>query len=278
MIRTESNLYLKSSYFGKVFGLECIFNFRSLSVIVNSKLELPLIREMRQEEMRKNLTRLKGEVKADTTIGRSYPLFKFGMADWSAIATEELNGKSETRLNLALGAMIAGGEATASIYYNSNNPFSEKQQYYLWRYVNNDFAPMRQVMAGKIATNAISSIYNPVIGVQFTNTPTTYRRSFGSYTLSDKTEPGWIVELYVNNVLVDYVKADASGFFTFEVPLVYGNSIVKLKFFGPWGEERTREQNINIPFNFLPEKTLEYTVSAGIVEDSLRSRFSRAKC
>ncbi len=61
MIRTESNLYLKSSYFGKVFGLECIFNFRSLSVIVNSKLELPLIREMRQEEMRKNITRLKGE-------------------------------------------------------------------------------------------------------------------------------------------------------------------------------------------------------------------------
>ena len=88
--------------------------------------------------------------------------------------------------------------------------------------------------------------------------------------------PGGLWNLYVNNILVDYVKADASGFFTFEVPLVYGNSIVKLKFFGPWGEERTREQNINIPFNFLPEKTFEYTVSAGIVEDSLKSRFSRA--
>ena len=76
--------------------------------------------------------------------------------------------------------------------------------------------------------------------------------------------------------LVDYVKADASGFFTFEVPLVYGNSMVKLKFFGPWGEERVREQNISIPFNFLPVKTLEYTASAGIVEDSVGSRFSRA--
>ncbi len=276
LIRTESNMYLRSSYFGKVFGLECKFNFRSLSVTLISKLELLLIREMRQEEMRRNLTRLKGEAKADTTIGRTYPLFKFGMADWSAIATEEINGKAETRLNLTLGSMIAGGEATASINYNSMHPFTEKQQYYLWRYVNNDFKPMRQVMAGKIATHAISSIYNPVVGVQFTNTPTTYRRSFGSYTLSDKTEPGWIVELYVNNVLVDYVKADASGFFTFEVPLVYGNSMVKLRFFGPWGEERTREQNINIPFNFLPKKTMEYTVSAGIVEDSLKSRFSRA--
>ncbi len=276
LIRTESNLYLRSLYFGKVFGLDCIFNFRSLSVTVNSKLELPLIREMRQEEMRSNLTRLKGEIKADTTIGRTYPLFKFGMADWSAITTEEINGKTDARLNLSLGSMIARGEATANINYNTTDPFTEKQQFYLWRYVNNDFKPLRQVMAGKITSHAVSSIYTPVVGVQFTNTPTTYRRSFGSYTLSDNTEPGWIVELYVNNVLVDYVKADASGFFTFQVPLVYGNSIVKLKFFGPWGEERTREQNINIPFNFLPEKTFEYTVSAGIVEDSLKSRFSRA--
>jgi hypothetical protein len=275
LIRTESNLYLKSSYFGKVFGLECKFNFRALSVTVTSMLELPLIREMKQEEMRRNIARLKGDVKADSTVGRTYPLFRFGMADWSAVSSQEINGKSDTRLNLSLGSMIAGGEATASLYYNTTDLFTEKQQYYLWRYVNNDFAPLRQVTAGKIQTNAISSIYNPVIGVQLTNTPTTYRRSFGTYTLSDKTEPGWIVELYVNNVLVDYIKADASGFYNFEVPLVYGNSIVKLKFFGPWGEERTREQNISIPYNFLPEKTLEYTLSAGIVEDTLGSRFSK---
>ncbi len=276
LLRTESNLYLRSVYFGRVFGLDCVFSFRTLSVKVTSKLELPLIREMRLEEMRRNLTRLKGEVQADTNIGRTYPLFGFGMADWSAVASEEINGRSDARLNLTLGAMIAGGEATASLNYNTTDPFTEKQQYYLWRYVNNDFKPLRQVMAGKIATQATSSIYNPVVGVQFTNTPTTYRRSFGSYTLSDMTEPGWIVELYVNNILVDYVKADASGFYKFEVPLVYGNSMVNLKFYGPWGEERTKEQNINIPFNFLPQKTMEYRVSAGIVEDSLASRFSRA--
>lgn len=276
LIRTESNLYLKSLYFGKIFGLECKFNFRSLSVNITSKLELPLIREMKQEEMRRNIARLKGDIQADTIVGRTYPAFKFGMADWSVTSSQEINGNSDARVTLALGSMIAGGEATASLYYNSEEPFSEKQQYYLWRYVNNDFAPLRQVMAGKILTNSISTLFNPVIGVQLTNTPTTYRRSFGSYTLSDRTEPGWIVELYVNNVLVDYVKADASGFYTFQIPLVYGNSIVKLKFFGPWGEERILQKNIIVPYNFLPEKILEYTISGGIVEDTLRSRFSRA--
>lgn len=277
LIRTENDLYLKTGYFGSVFGLTSSFSFRNLNVTISSQLELPLIREMRLEEMRRNLTRLKGDVAADTTIGRTYPMFKFGMADWAVTAREEINGASDVRANLSLGAMIAGGEATASLNYSTSDPFSEKQQYYLWRYVNNDFSPVRQVMAGKIATQAFSSLYSPVIGVQLTNTPTTYRRSFGSYTLSDKTEPGWIVELYINNTLIDYVKADASGFFTFEVPMVYGNSIVRLKFYGPWGEERTREQNINIPFNFLPAGTMEYNVSAGIVEDSLASRFSKAR-
>lgn len=275
LIRTESNLFLKSQYFGKVFGMDCSFSFRSMSVKLTSKLDLPLIREMRQEEMRQNLSRLKGESKADTLIKRTYPVFRFGMADWSAISSQEINGKTDTRLNLNLGSMIAGGEATASLNYNTTDPFSEKQQYYLWRYVDNDYSLFKQAMIGKIATQATSTIFNPVIGVQFTNTPTTYRRSFGSYTLSDRTEPGWIVELYVNNVLIDYVKADASGFFKFEVPLVYGNSIIQLKFFGPWGEERVREQNINIPFNFLPEKTFEYKASAGFVEDSSLSRFSK---
>lgn len=276
MVKTETALYLKSNYFGQIFGLDCAFSFRSLSVMLTTKLELPIIKEMKLEEMRNNISKLKGEVKTDTIIGRTYPLFHFGMADWSVNNNQTIGGRTDTRLNLDLGTVIAGGEANIRLNYNNNTPFEEKQQQYLWRFVNNDRAALRQVMAGKISTQVTSSIFNPIVGIQLTNTPTTYRRSFGTYTISDITDPNWVVELYVNNVLVDYMKADASGFYKFEVPLVYGNSAVKLKFYGPWGEERVKEQNISIPFNFLPPKELEYTLSAGIVEDTLSSRFSRA--
>ena len=215
-------------------------------------------------------------MKADTVIDREFPLLHFGMADWSVNNSHLLGGRTDTRINLDLGTVIAGGEANIRLNYNNNTPFEEKQQQYLWRFVNNERAVLRQVMAGKIYSQVTSSIFNPIVGVQVTNTPTTYRRSFGTYTISDITEPNWVVELYVNNVLVDYMKADASGFYKFEVPLVYGNSAVMLKFYGPWGEARVQEQNISIPFNFLPPKELEYTLSAGIVEDTLSSRFSRA--
>jgi hypothetical protein len=277
LMRTENNLYLRMDYFAKVFGLEFVFNFRSLSAVVHTAVELPVVREMRQEAMRNNISRLKGEEKADTSIGRRYAAFRMGMADWSVITTQNIRGSNDTRLNLGLGTVIAGGETDILLNYSSHIPFAERQQYYLWRLANNDNRALRQVMAGKIATQATSSIFFPVVGVQFTNTPTTYRRSFGTYRLSDRTEPGWMVELYVNSVLVNYVQADASGFFTFEVPLVYGNTAVKLRYYSPWGEERFSERVINIPFNFVPQKQLEYTVSAGMVEDSVNSRFARAQ-
>ncbi|MRG48142.1 hypothetical protein GFS24_23685 [Chitinophaga sp. SYP-B3965] len=290
LIATATDLFMKTELFGSMFGLDCKFSFRSLSVNMRTKLELPAIREMREETMHRNISRLKGQLKADTVIRRSYPLFQFGMADWSVIASQRSKGVSDTRLGLSLGAILAGGEANVSLNYNnyaqqqraithdsSNNikPFDRRQQYYRWRYVNNDHRGLRQITAGKIFVQSTASIYDPVVGVQITNTPSTYRRSFGSYTLSNFTEPGWAVELYVNNELVDYKKADASGFFSFEVPLVYGNSLVKLRFYGPWGEERFREENISIPFNFLPHREFEYTASAGVVEDSTNSRFGR---
>ena len=132
-------------------------------------------------------------------------------------------------------------------------------------------------MVGKVSSYAISSLPGSLMGILVTNTPTTFQKSFGTYTITDYTEPGWIVELYVNYVLVSYVKADAKGYFSFDVPLVYGNSLVKLRFYGPWGEEHSREQIISIPFNFLPPRKLEYMFNAGVIDDYRNSKFTRAE-
>jgi hypothetical protein len=275
MVKEGNNLYLNLKYFKPIFKLSGVFNFRTLSVGLTSDIELPAIREARQEMMRRNVNRLNGDIKADTTIKRTYPAFHFGAADWAVTSTQQSIGADATRLTLGLGAIVAGGEADASLSYFPGSPWDEKQQYYQWRYVNNDNPAVRQVMAGNIYTSSIASLYAPVVGVQFTNAPTTYRKAYGTYTLSNTTDPNWVVELYVNSVLVDYKKADAIGFYTFDVPLIYGYSIIKLKFFGPYGEERTTQTYINIPFNFLPLHEFEYTASAGVVEDGRNSIFSR---
>jgi hypothetical protein len=273
-ISTATTLYLKSEYLGKIFGLNSLFNFRSLSVSIDTRLDLPVFREIRQKLMRDQINHTNGIIKIDSAIGRSYSGFKMGMADWSAISTQQ-QGATYTALNLSLGAALAGGETAVSLNYNNNQPFAARNQFYLWRFVNNNNPVLRQFIVGKIAPQTIASIYGPVTGIQLTNASSINRSAFGTYKLSDVTEPGWKVELYVNNQLMDYQQADASGFFSFDVPLIYGNTLVDLRFYGPWGEERSQRRNINIPFNFLPEKEFEYTLYAGMVDDASGSRYAR---
>jgi hypothetical protein len=275
LIRTESNIFLRSNFFGEVFGLDCIFSFRDLSVTLQTKLELPAVRDMKYEKMRQNLMKLKGEKTIDTLIRKDNPLFGLNVANWSLMHLRTTSGEQDTRVNLDLGSIIAGGEANAYLNYTSKGKFNIKDQIYRWRYINNDNTLIKQVVLGNVSVQSISTMFGQTRGIQVSNRSTIFRKSFGTYKLSNITEPGWLVELYVNNELVDYVKADASGFFNFDVPLVYGNTDVRLKFYGPWGEEEVREENIVVPFGFLPVRKLEYRLTAGFIDDLEFSKFSR---
>ena len=257
MILTESALYLHPDIYKSVFGLEFVFNFRAFSATLNTQVELPVIRLMRQEKMRANLAHLEGKITVDTTIGKRYPMFHFGMADWSVFGTQEVNGPSTYDATVSLGSVILGGATNLTLHYNNHQPFTEEEQYYLWHFVNNDFKYLRQAKLGKIAPEKIVSLYDPIVGAEISNIPTTFRRAFCTYTISDYTEPGWIVELYVNHILIQYTTSDASGFYRFDVPLVYGNTSVTLRFYGPYGEERMLEKSILIPVNFLPPGVFE---------------------
>ncbi|MCF4101532.1 hypothetical protein L1I30_07635 [Gillisia sp. M10.2A] len=274
-IVTPTTTYLKSDYFGKIFEINTDFNFRNLEVVLQTELELPLLKEIRLRKMRSNLDNVKGIVKPDTTIAKTYPFFKAGMLDWGITTTQQSISENDNRFNLGLGTIIAGGETNVLLNYSTQVPFISRNQFYQWRYVNNSNSVFKQITAGKIFTRSTSSLFAPVVGLQLSNAPVHNRRSFGSYTLSDYTEPRWTVELYINNILVDFVEADASGFYTFDVPLMYGNTAVNLKFYGPNGEERFEEKSINIPYNFIPKNEFEYTLSAGIVEDGDNRKFSR---
>lgn len=277
LINTGSELYMDHRLFGEIFGLHCQFDFRSLTITVKPDFELPVIREMKLQQYRKNIEQLKGQIKADTTLNQKHNLWRFGMVDWALNSTQSTASKDNTQLWLKTGAELLGGETNLQWYYSSLSKFNNRSINYYWRWVDNEKKAVRQIRAGRISPSSISSIYDPVSGISVTNASTRYRRSFGEYTIADHTEPGWAVELYVNNVIVDYQTADATGFYSFNVPLVYGSSEVMLKFYGPYGEERIQRQYLNIPFNFLPKGEWEYNVSYGVVLDKERSRFGKAE-
>jgi len=277
LIKTESGLYISQNMLGKAFGLYCTFDKELMMVEMQTETELPAIKEMKQLAIRNNINRLAGKISADTLSERRCHLFNGGMADWMVSSTRSSLSKSQNQAKIGLGAEVLYGETNIYLNYNSSSEFDLKKQVCLWRWVDNSQTVFRQIQVGSISNNAITTIREPVLGMMITNTPTTYRSTYGTFTYSDFIEPNWTVELYVNNSLVDYASTDASGYYKFDVPLVYGYSDVKLKFFGPYGEEQIKEQHINIPFNFIPKGELEYSLQSGEVMDQAHSLFSRGK-
>lgn len=275
-LKKQNNiLYLRSDFFNPLFKLDAKFDFRSLTVNLTTLLELPMILEKKQEWMRNNIGNLRNELKVDTSLGKIYTRFNLGMIDWSVNSAQDFKASHDTRANIALGAVVLGGETTVAVQLNDQTLLSGKQQYYLWHSVNNDNLLIKQVSLGKININATSSIFSSVIGVQFSNSPSVLRRNFGTYLLNRTTQPGWLVELYVNGVLIDYRKADAAGNIGFDVPVIYGSTKILLKYYGPNGEQRSTEGNISMPYIFIPVRKLEYALSAGLVEDSSWSKYAR---
>ncbi len=265
-IVSENNLYLRRALFGEVFAINCSFDFRALEVTLKTELELPAIRDMLREEARKNLGPESADFTADTTFRLQHLLFDGGVLDWS-INANELPTPNLQSYSFNFGGQLLYGETNALITGGYNNSPRAASTVARWRFVDPENPIFKQIILGNNYAFPSAISLPSARGFYVTNTPVTNRRAFGTYTISDITQPNWIVELYLNSRLIDFTRTDASGYYHFAVPIVYGATSVKLKFYGLYGEERTEEKQIQIPYTFLPAGTIEYSVLGGQLLD-----------
>ena len=234
------------------------------------------MRQLRRKNLRLGILAAQGisDIIIDTTIQRDYHLFKFGTLDWGLNSSQNIQNNNSL-INIGIGTELLFGEANFSINYNPQKKFDINQIAYSWRWINNDHKIIKQARVGQVSSQSISNLQGPLIGVTLNNTPNIIKKASGYYNINDVTEPNWTVELYINDVLIDYTEADAAGLYQFKVPIIYGYVSTKLKFYGPLGEERTKERAINTPYTFVDGKTFRYNLTTGIVQDTLKSRFAR---
>jgi hypothetical protein len=267
-------LYVRTSALDRAFGFHMKFDFRGLSIAFYSDFELPLFKLIRLEKAREKLRSLGAEeVVYDTILPRDYHWFRTGMMDWAVSSNQSTQSEEEHRLDLGFGAEVLGGEANLQLSYSTLSGLMRNQQQYSWRWADNESKAVRQIQLGRIPGKGISSILSPVDGFLVTNAMTSLRKSLGTYRIAEYTQPDWVVELYLNNVLITYTRADASGYFTFDVPMVYGTTNVVLRYYGPEGEIQSLRKTFNMPYNMLPKGEFEYTVNGGMLLDSVGTRY-----
>ncbi|NQY74999.1 MAG: hypothetical protein HRT90_09590, partial [Candidatus Margulisbacteria bacterium] len=99
------------------------------------------------------------------------------------------------------------------------------------------------VAFGDIFSNAIPLINDAHsgTGIRISNFSPSHRNDFGTITLNGSGQENWEVELYRNEMLMDFQLISAENLYSFtDIPLVSGLNTLTLKFYGPFGQTYTK--------------------------------------
>jgi hypothetical protein len=117
---------------------------------------------------------------------------------------------------------------------------------------------------GDIVTPAQDGIATPRAGrgAEISSFPLEQASNFDSTNLVGELPLGWEVELYRNEILLDFRTSRADGRYEFEVvPLLFGVNSLTLKFFGPQGQYREETRRVLIGQGQAAPGELNYSLA-----------------
>lgn len=121
-----------------------------------------------------------------------------------------------------------------------------------------------EIKAGDVVSPSIAHVArsSPGRGVEVSSFPLTRPSDFDTTTISGPMEPGWEVELYRNDVLIDYQSASDADQYRFEeVPLLFGMNEILIVHHGPHGERRKEQEIFHIGRGMITPGEDNYRVS-----------------
>jgi cell division septation protein DedD len=259
----DLDFYLLPSVFSKIFGLDFFVDFSALSLALTTNVELPIVKDY-ERETRRNYSLVAPQaqlIQAPLEFPRKRSLLNGGVVDYSLTAYGG-NNQNSYEYSLTGGAEILGGETEGTILGNiSKNNSQLYSSDFSWKYAFDSTRYISYAGLGNLNSDGLTQF--GFRGGQVSNEPVALRTYFGTYPIDAKTNPHWEVELYLNGQLVDYGTADANGNAHFTIPLVYGSSFIQLRYYGPNGEFEEQDSRLQIPFTFVPTGQVNYTISAG---------------
>ena len=275
-IKSETDLYLRIDLFETFFELPMKFEFSALRVTLPLNPDFPAYQKLQRSLEHKRLLQEKEKLGDIKHLPYRRAMLGGATADWNISATPF--GGGTQYFNLNMGAMVGGGDLTASATGNSETGVPSDQLSYRWHYFVDTAGYVTQFEAGDIFTGMVGGpLSRSLRGASVTNKPQTQREYFRTLTVDGYLGEGWEVELWVDQKLVDFMTTGQSGRYDFDVDIYYGASVLTLKMYGPNGEIRTEERYVRVPYMLIPERTMEYTLTVGqAYRDTLDNWYGQA--
>ncbi len=263
----ETDYYISPKVFEDVFGLNFTANIDQLVLKLETSLTLPIqtrkARELSRNQMGENVN-----TKIDFPLGYKLnrSLYSGSMVDYSINCDYASNS-----LNLGYaftgGVELLGGDLQGTIngVSNSNGFNTLVTNNLLWRYAIRDNDFISGIMAGQTSTTGLQPL--SIKGISLTNDPIEPRQIYETTVIDGTTEPESEVELYVNERLSEFQRADAMGYYRFNVPISYGTTRTSLHIYTPSGQIIVSDKQMQVPFTFLPKGVASYNIQAGLIDN-----------
>lgn len=275
----RDDIYVDSGLLGEWLPVAFDIDLFALRMHVRPREPLPL--QMRLDRERR--IRLWRMALAPADAG--YPRFRSGYRLWELPFIDQTVRLSLGDTNTANFATYATGDLlfaeSEAFLAGSNDELFETARLTLRRR-DPDSRLAGPLNATEVAVGHLVHPSSPLLstasellpGFLVTNLPLSRPTEFDRHTFRGNLPPGWDVELYHNDALIDYQTSRPDGQYVFnDVPVLFGMNFFRLVFYGPQGQRREEHHRFLLGESLTLPGRLDYRVT-GNVENESRRRLS----
>jgi hypothetical protein len=267
----EDDIFVDVRLISKWFPLDINFDLSNLLVTLESREALPVEQRLAREKKREKIFGRAGRAQ-ESYPKKEIPYKVIGWPITDSSMTYNFS-KSETGNTKAFEqtTFITGdiGKMNAEGFFAS----TQSEQFSQVRVKIGRRDPAGRMLGRLKATDiAFGDVLSPQIpmisstnlgrGFLISSMPLDQPTEFDRITLEGDLPNGWEVEVYRNEVLLDFRTSRSDGRYVFEdVPLLFGVNVIRLGFYGPQGQFREETRQIRVDADQVKPGDHQYKVT-----------------
>ncbi len=271
IILFDGDIFVDTKTLQKWFGLDLDFNKQDQEIGISSGGLLPIESRFERQQQWQKLANekqhtLNQEDNTQDSLQTPYKIVSVPFGDLNYVQNYIKSGSTKT------SSSQINGLFTGDLLYLNNQISVTIQDDTL---TNTRITSGRKDPDGKLlgplgATEfSLGDIYTPEQpliansipgkGAAISNYPLEYVNQFNKTSIFGNAQVGWDVEIYRNDSLFNFQTVGVNGIYEFlDVPLVSGLNIIKLIFYGPFGQQYQETRRFMVGSDLLKEKKIYY--------------------
>lgn len=278
IVAGEGDIFIDSKLMGVLFPVDFNTNFSEMSLEIEPREKIPF-QEKLDREAKWNRINPYAETQPELPRRESrYKLFSTPFVDFTLRSDYSKNDRS-TSAQGGYSILSKGdlGYMSSEVFISGDNKKSLQNFRIALERSDPNAGLLGPLKATNLALGDISTPSFPIIGgvrketgVSVSNMELNRPSEFDTTNFNGTITPGWDVELYRNEILIETHRVRSDGRYSFEeVPVYFGSNDFKLVFYGPQGQKRVETKQINVGDQMLKQGKGAYQLAVSKKNDEL---------